>query len=74
MLKLNPYAKIVRRMAFLAKAQWVTARKEKLGKRKGLKVAAKKAAGGDDDARLERWAVREFGVLGLPMVMGMGLS
>nr|CAN60653.1 hypothetical protein VITISV_026112 [Vitis vinifera] len=34
-------------------------------KRKGLKVAAKKAAGGADDAWLEGWAVREFGAFGL---------
>ncbi|KAL6335161.1 hypothetical protein AAG906_029389 [Vitis piasezkii] len=29
--------------------------------KRGLKVAAKEAAGGADDARLEWWAVREFG-------------
>ncbi|WJZ90966.1 hypothetical protein VitviT2T_010080 [Vitis vinifera] len=33
-------------------------------KKKSLKVAAKKAAGGADDARLERWTVRKFGALG----------
>ena len=43
-------------------------------KRKGLKVAAKKAAGGADDARLERWAVREFGAFGLAHGDGFGFG
>ena len=41
-------------------------------KRKGLKVAAKKAAGGADDAWLEGWAVREFGAFGLAHGDGFG--
>ncbi|RVW78359.1 hypothetical protein CK203_047726 [Vitis vinifera] len=44
-------------------------------KRKGLKVAAKKVAGEDDDAQVEKWAVMEFGALGLPMMaLDLGLS
>ncbi|WKA00798.1 hypothetical protein VitviT2T_019120 [Vitis vinifera] len=74
MLKLNPYAKTTRRMALLAEAQRVKAKKEKLDKRKGLKAAAKKAAGENDDAQVERRVVMEIEVLGLPMMTNMGLS
>ena len=37
-------------------------------------MAAKKAAGGADDARLERWAVREFGAFGLAHGDGFGFG